>query len=92
MVAELLHVDLFLKEREPVGLELREIEDVADQPVEPGGLACDHVERRGTESGVVRDAFAQRIDVTANRRQRRAQLVRHAHQEVPLLLLGFGEA
>src|SRR5438128_7709990 len=81
VVAELFHVDLLAEQREAVRLELREIEDVAYEPIEPRGLACDHVQRRGAHGWILRDALAQRVDVSANRRQRRAQLVRHGHQE-----------
>ena len=72
-------------------VELRQVEDVADQPVEPHRLARNHVERRRAQLRVVRHTFTQRVDVAADRRQRRPQLVRHRHQEVPLLLLGLGE-
>ena len=43
---ELLHVDLFLQHREAVRVELREVEHVADEPLEPHRLLADHVERR----------------------------------------------
>ena len=42
-------------------------------------------------SGIGDDALAQRGHVAADRRQRRAQLVRDRHQEVALELLGLGE-
>ena len=74
--------------REAVRFELREIEDVADEPLEPDALARDHVERRGTRLRILGDSFAQCVDVTADRGERRAELVRDAHQEVALLLLG----
>ena len=44
LVAEPAHVDLFLEQREPVGLELREVEHVADKTFEPRVLARDHVQ------------------------------------------------
>ena len=37
------------------------------------------------------DALAQRLDVAADRRQRRPELVRHGHEERTLELLGLGE-
>ena len=40
---------------------------------------------------VVDQPLAERLDVAADRRQRRPQLVRDGHQEVPLLLLRLGE-
>ena len=42
---ELLHVDLFLQHGEAVRIELREIEHVADEALEPHRLLADHVER-----------------------------------------------
>ena len=42
--------------------------------------------------GILDDALEQRRDVAADRRQRRAQLVRDRHEEVPLAHLGLGEA
>ena len=41
--------------------------------------------------GLADDALAQSLDVPADRRQRRAQLVRHRHEERALELLGLGE-
>jgi hypothetical protein len=75
-------------DREAVRLELREIEDIADEALEPHALACDHLERRCADVRVFGHAFSQSVDVPADRRQRRAQLVRDGHEEVPLLLFG----
>ena len=41
--------------------------------------------------GILDDALEQRRDVAADRRQRRAQLVRDRHQEVPLARLDLGQ-
>src|SRR4029079_8714072 len=88
LVAEAFHVDFFREEREAVRFQLREIEAVADEPLEPDALTRDHVERGGTRLRVLRDSFAQSVHVTADRGERRAELVRDAHQEVAFLLLG----
>ena len=76
---------------EPVRVELRQIEHVADEPLEPDRLAGDDVERRTLELGVVEQPVADRVDVTLDRGQRRPQLVRDGHQELPLALLGRRE-
>ena len=41
--------------------------------------------------GVVDDALAERLDVAADRRQRRPELVRDGHEELALELLGLRE-
>ena len=91
-LAERLHVDLFLEQREAVRVELRQIEDVADEPREAFRLGCDHVERLVAQLRVLDHTLAERLDVAANRGQRRAQLVRHRHQEVALARLRLGES
>ena len=73
-------------------LQLRQVEDVPDEPLEPHGLVGDHVERRGANLRVLCEPLPQRLDVPANRGQRRAQLVGDRHQEVALLLLRLGES
>ena len=45
------HVDLLRVDREPVGVQLREVEHVADEPLEPDRLAGDDVERGALSSG-----------------------------------------
>src|SRR6476619_6456300 len=44
-VDEPLQVDLLSQEGKPVRVELREVEDVANEPFEPLGLEPDHLER-----------------------------------------------
>ena len=85
------HVDLLRVDREPVRVQLREVEHVADEPLEPDRLAGDDVERGALELRVVEEPVADRVDVTLDRGQRRPQLVRDRHQELPLALLGRGE-
>ena len=91
LVDEAAHVDLLVEHGEPMGVELGQVEHVADEPLEPLRLGGDHLERLGARLRVLDQPFPQRIDVAADRRQRRPQLVRDRHQEVPLLLLGLGE-
>ena len=81
-------VDLLRVHREPVRVELRQVEHVADEPLEPDRLAGDDVERGPLELGVVEQPVADRVDVALDRGQRRAELVRDRHQELPLALLG----
>ena len=52
----------------------------------------DDVERRIRALRVVDEPVADRVDVAPDRGQRRAQLVRDRHQEVPLALLGLARA
>ena len=81
-----------LQDGEAVGVELREVEHVADEALEP--LAPRLRRSRATllrRSGSVDRPLAQRRDVAADRGQRRPQLVRDGHQEVPLQLLRLGE-
>ena len=53
--------------------------------------SLDHAERRVAQLRIVDDALAQRRDVAADRRQRRAQLVRDGHEEVARQLLRLRE-
>ena len=73
-------------------LELREIEHFSDETLEPARLLGDYLERLGPDHRVLREPFPQRVDVPADRRQRRPQLVRHGHEEVALPLLGLRQA
>ena len=78
--------------RETACLQLRQIEDVADEPLEAHTFARNHVEGCGTRLGILRDSFSKGVDMTADRGQRCAQLVGDAHEEVPLLPLRVGQA
>ena len=89
-VAEPAHVHLLRQDREPARVQLGQVEHVADEPAEPLRLGGDGVERPLDLLGIGDDALLQRRDVAANRRQRRSQLVRDRHEEVPLALLGLG--
>ena len=54
LIEDPLEVDLLVAHREAVGLELREVEDVADEALEPVGLGRDDVERRADLIGLAR--------------------------------------
>ena len=86
------HVDLLAAQREAAGIELREVENVTDQPLEPSSLRGDDLERLPTRVLVLRDALAKSLHMPSDRRQRRAQLMRDSHEEVSLELVGFVEA
>src|SRR5207253_6953104 len=90
-IAEPLHVELLAREREAMTLELREIEHFSDETLEPARLLGDYLERLGPDHRVLREPFPQRVDVPADRGQRRPQLVRHGHEEVALPLLRLRE-
>jgi hypothetical protein len=73
--AQLLHVDLFLEHREPVRVELREVEHVADETFEANRLLADDLERCVPQLRIVDDALTQRRHVAADRSKGRPQLV-----------------
>ncbi len=85
--AERVEIDLLAVQREAPGLELREVEQVADQALQAVGLGEHDVERRLLLVGVVEDPVGDQLHVALDRRQRGAQLVRDAHQEVALVLV-----
>ena len=90
-VDEPFHVDLLTCERKAMHVELRQVEHVPDEPLQPLPLETDHLERICARVLVLDHALEQCLDVAANRRQRRPQLMRDRHQEVPLERLGFLE-
>ena len=75
-------------QRELVRVEPGEVEQVGDEAFEPAGLRRDHV--GGADAGVLAldGAVGDRLGVAADRRQRRAQVVRHAEQERALVPAG----
>ena len=79
-------VDLLDVERELARLETGEVEQVADQPLQAAGLRKHDLERRLPLVLAVDHAVGDRLDVALDGSQRRAQLVRDAHQEVALVL------
>ena len=79
-------VDLLDVERELARLETGEVEQVADQPLQAAGLREHDLERRLALVLAVDHAVGDRLDVALDGGQRRAQLVRDAHQEVALVL------
>ena len=90
-LAEHAHVDLLAPEREAARVELREVENVTDEPLEPHRLLRDDLERALLRGLVVDDSVPQRGDVPADRGQRSAQLVRDRHEEVAGELLRLRE-
>ena len=74
-------------ERELARLQPSQIEQVADQPLETPGLSQHDLERRVALILAVDDAVRDRLDMPLDGRQRSAQLVRDAHQEVALVLV-----
>ena len=52
--------------------ELGQIEHIADEPLEPLGFGRDHRQGRDPQLLLRDDALAQRLDVAADRGQRRA--------------------
>ena len=92
MLDETTHVDLLGLNREPVRAELREVEHVPDEPLEPRRLVRHDVERRADELRVVHEPVTERVDVALDRGERRAELVGDRHQELALALLGRGQA
>ena len=91
LVEHALQVDLLLTHREPVCLELREVEHVPDESLESVGLGSDDVERRADTVRIAHDALADRLDVPPDRGQWRPQLVRDGHEERALQLLRLRE-
>ena len=87
----MLHVDLLLQHREPTRVELREVEHVVDEAREALGLLRDDLERDAARIFILDEALAERGDVASDRGQRRSQLVRHGHEEVPLELLRLAQ-
>ncbi len=90
-VEQPFEVDLLLDEGEAVRVELRQVEEVADEAGQPVGLGLDDLERGVARVGIRGEPLPQRVDVAADRRQRRPQLMRHGHQEVPLPLVRLRE-
>jgi hypothetical protein len=69
----------------------RRASSLADETLEPHRLLRDHLERPPSRRLVVEHLLSQRGDVTPDRGQRRAQLVRHRHEEVAGELLRLRE-
>ena len=71
-----MHVSRFL-----LRVEARQAQQVANQPLHPPGVAIDHLEEFPALFRLDR-LFHQRFDISADRGQRRAQLVRHVGDEI----------
>ena len=85
-LADVEQVDLLDVERELARLETREVEQVADQALQAAGLGEHDVERRLLLLLALDDTVRDRLHVALDGGERRAQLVRDAHQEVALVL------
>ena len=68
-----------------MGVEAREVEEVGDEPFESARLGHDDLGRAQLGFRVVDGAVEDRLRVATNRRERRAEVVRHAQQESPLV-------
>src|SRR4029453_1037275 len=71
----------------PPRVELREIEHVTYEPLEAVRLRRDHVQRLRLRLRLVPDSLAPSPAMAPDRGERRPQLVRDRHEEVPLELL-----
>ena len=89
---DLVDVDVVLLERNAAGLEAREVEQVADEPLDALAFLLDHLDgalpflRRRHEL-----RQRQRLGVAANRGQRRHQLVRHVGEQLTARAIGFDQ-
>ena len=72
-------------QRELVGVEAGEVEQVGDEAFEPAGLRRDHVGGADARVHALDGAVGDGLGVAADRRERRAQVVRHAEQERALV-------
>ena len=78
-------VDRLGSQRELMGVEAREVEEIGDEPFETARLGCDHPCRAELGFLVVDGAVEDRLGVATDRRERRAEVVRHAQEERPLV-------
>ena len=87
---DLLDVAACSLERLLPRIEPRQPQQVLDQPLHPRRVPRDDLEKLPRVLGIGR-LVEQRLDVSANRRQRRAQLVRHVGDEVAPDLIGAAQ-
>ena len=80
-------VDRLQVEREPVGVQPGQVEQVLHQSLEAAGLGADH---GGGRRRVVGGPVDHRVGVAADRGERRAQFVGDGEEELALLLAGRG--
>ena len=69
------HVDLLVEDGEAPRFELGEVEHLSDESLEARALGRDHVERGRPRVGILDEPLAESLDVPADGRQRRAELV-----------------
>ena len=87
LVRDLLEVGRHQRDVERAPPQPREVEQVADQALQPVRLALEHL------AGPLRrdDAVGERLRVPADRGERRLQLVTDGEEELPLRVLGAVE-
>ena len=78
-------VDRRRVQRELVGVEAGEVEEVGDEALEPARFRRDHVGGADARVPTLDRAVGDRLGVPADRGERRAQVVRHAQQEGSLV-------
>ena len=83
--------DLLAHDPELVRLQPRQVEQVADEPVEPAHLLV-HRGQRALQVVRADHALGERLDVAGDGGERRAQLVGDAHEEVALELVDLAQA
>ena len=87
LVDEPLHVHLLAQDGETAGVQLCQVEDVADEPLEASRLQRDDRERGRLRVRIRGDALAKCLDVAAYGGERSPQLVRDGEEEVALELV-----
>ena len=78
---DVVEADVGEHELEPVRLDLRDEQQILDEPLEPVGAAADHVEVHPARLAEARLLVAEHLEKAGDGRQRRAQLVRHGGDE-----------
>ena len=91
LLEQRLEPHLLAHHPELVRLEAGQVEQVADEPVEPAHLLV-HGLQRLVELVGADDALGDGLDVAGDGGERRAQLVGDAHQEVALELVDLAQA
>ena len=89
---QLGHRDVAEIDVDPAGLDLGDVEQVADEPELLLGHPADEADLRLLLAGERRLAVEQQLGQRDDRVQRRAQLVAHVGQEARLALVGVAQA
>ena len=91
LLEQRLEAHLLAHHPELVRLEAGEVEQVADEPVEPAHLLVHGLERL-VELSRADDALGDGLDVAGDGCERRSQLVGDSHEEVALELVDLAQA